>query len=274
MARVVLVTGSTDGIGRQVARQLAAGGMTVIVHGRSKPKVEATLEQLQGELPGATLHGVAFDLGTLAAVRTGAAQVLALAPELHVLVNNAGVFANERVVTRDGVELSFAVNYLSAFLLTELLAPRLIASAAAAGVPSRVIDVSSVAHTRGRIHDDDLTMRTAYTGYAAYAQSKLAMVMHALELAERRDPQQLVAYSVHPGVIATKLLREGFGPVQGAPVERGAAAIVRLAGGETTDAPSGSYFSDGVMTPPSHAARDAAVRRRLWDASVGLAPAE
>ena len=270
MARVVLVTGSTDGIGRQAARQLAAGGMTVIVHGRSKTKVDLALAQLREELPGATLHGVAFDLGTLAGVRRGAAAVQDLAPELHVLVNNAGIFSAERHVTQDGVELSFAVNYLAPFLLTELLAPLLEASASA-GVPSRVIDVSSVAHTRGRIHEDDLQLGASWTGYAAYAQSKLAILMHAISLAERRDPQKLVAYSLHPGVIATKLLRTGFGPVQGASVEQGAATIVRLAGAESVDDPSGTYFADGVATPPSSAARDAAVRARLWDVSVRLA---
>src|SRR5690242_18701105 len=98
MTRVALVTGSTDGIGRQTARQLAARGLEVIIHGRSKPKVDAALAELRAELPGAELEGVAFDLGSLAGVRRGAQAVLELAPELHVLVNNAGVFAGERVV--------------------------------------------------------------------------------------------------------------------------------------------------------------------------------
>lgn len=269
MARVVLITGSTDGIGRAAARQLAAAGAHVIVHGRSKAKVDATLAELKSELPGGTLDGVAFDLGTLAGVRRGAAAVQELAPELHVLVNNAGVFATERVVTEDGFELSFAVNYVAPFVLTELLAPRLEASATA--IPSRVIDVSSVAHTRGRIHEADLQLAVSFTGYAAYAQSKLALVMHSLTLAERRDPGKLVAYSLHPGVIATKLLRTGFGPVQGASVDHGARAIVALAAGEAAADPSGTYFSDGVATPPATAARDAAVRARLWDATVRLA---
>jgi NAD(P)-dependent dehydrogenase (short-subunit alcohol dehydrogenase family) len=269
MTRVVLITGSTDGIGRAAARQLAAAGAHVIVHGRSKPKVDSAVTALQDELPGAKLDGVAFDLGTLAGVRRGAAAVQELAPELHVLVNNAGVFATERVLTEDGLELSFAVNYVAPFLLTELLAPRLEASAR--GIPSRVIDVSSVAHTRGRIHDGDLQLAASFTGYAAYAQSKLALVMHALSVAERHDPSALVAYSMHPGVIATKLLRTGFGPVQGASVEHGARTIVMLAGSEAVTEPSGSYFSDGVATPPASAARDAAVRARLWDATVALA---
>jgi NAD(P)-dependent dehydrogenase (short-subunit alcohol dehydrogenase family) len=177
------------------------------------------------------------------------------------------VFATERVLTEDGLELSFAVNYVAPFLLTELLAPRLEASAQTE--PSRVVDVSSVAHTRGRIHESDLQLGASFTGYAAYAQSKLAIVMHALSLAERRDPEKLAAYALHPGVIATKLLRTGFGPVQGASVDHGARVVVAAATGAAE--PSGTYFSDGVATPPSSTARDAAVRARLWDATVHLA---
>lgn len=271
MSRVVLVTGSTDGIGRATARALAAGGMKVIVHGRSKAKVDAAIEQLSGELPGAELEGVSFDLGSLKAVRSGAAQILERVPELHVLVNNAGIFASERTVTDEGFELTFAVNHLGPFLLTELLLPRLLDSAEAAKIPSRVINVASIAHTRGRIHLDDLQLANAWTGYAAYAQSKLANVMHALALAERYPPHKLLAYSLHPGVIATKLLRQGFGPVAGASAEAGAKTSIRLAGEEAASEPSGTYFSDGVATQPAAAARDASARLALWDASVKLA---
>lgn len=267
--RVVLVTGSTDGIGRATARALAAAGAKVILHGRSKAKVDAALAKLAEELPGAELEGVSFDLGSLSAVRRGAEQILARVPALHVLVNNAGIYADERTLTDDGIELTFAVNHVGPFLLTELLAPRLEESATEA--PSRVIDVSSIAHTRGRIHIDDLTFAQGWTGYAAYAQSKLANVMHALELAERRDPKKLVAYSLHPGVIGTKLLRQGFGPVQGASPEAGARTIVRLAGATSVDEPSGTYFSEGTPTQPSTAARDKQVRAALWDATVRLA---
>src|SRR4051812_35603828 len=118
--RVVLVTGSTDGIGRATARALAAAGMKVIIHGRSKPRVDAAIATLTAELPGADLEGVAFDLGSLTAVRRGAEQILARLPKLHVLVNNAGVFATERTVTEDAIELTLAVNYIGHFLLTEL----------------------------------------------------------------------------------------------------------------------------------------------------------
>jgi NAD(P)-dependent dehydrogenase (short-subunit alcohol dehydrogenase family) len=100
--------------------------------------------------------------------------------------------------------------------------------------------------------------------------SKLANVMHAISLAERHAPDRLVAYSVHPGVIGTKLLRQGFGPVAGSPVEIGARAQVRLAGEETVTAPSGSYFSEGVQSQPAKSALDAAMRAALWESSVRL----
>jgi len=271
MSRVVLVTGSTDGIGRAAARALAAGGMKVIVHGRGRAKVDAALAQLAAELPGAELEGVAFDLGSLKAVRSGAAQILERVPQLHCVINNAGIFATERAVTDEGIELTFQVNYLGPFLLTELLLPRLLESARAAGVPSRVINVSSIAHTRGRIHINDLALADAWTGYAAYAQSKLANVMHTLSLAGRHPPAELLAYSVHPGVIATKLLRQGFGPIAGGQTDAGARALVRLAGEEQASEPSGTYFSEGVATPAAATARDAQAREQLWEASVRLA---
>lgn len=267
--RVALVTGSTDGIGRQTARQLAAKGIKVIVHGRAKPKVDATLAWLKQELPGGEFEGVSFDIARLSEVRRGAGQVLELAPKLHVLVNNAGIFANERVVTSDDVETTFAVNYLGPFLLTELLGPRLTDSADS--MPSRVINVSSVAHTRGRIHFNDLQLASSWTGYAAYAQSKLAQVMHALTLADRHEPSKLLAYSVHPGVVGTKLLKQGFGPVQGIAPDAGARTSVMLASGANEDEPSGSYYSDGVAAQPSSAARDADAREKLWNLSVQLA---
>jgi NAD(P)-dependent dehydrogenase (short-subunit alcohol dehydrogenase family) len=269
-ARVMLVTGSTDGIGKQTALELARAGAHVIVHGRNRPRVDAAVAELRGQVPDASIDGVSFDLASLSSVRTGAAQVAALAPALHVLINNAGIFASERVVTDDGVELTFAVSHLGHFLLTELLTPQLRAAA-----PARVINVSSIAHTRGTIHLDDLTLQRSFTGYTAYAQAKLANVMHARALAERHSPSAIAAYSLHPGVVSTKLLREGFGPVRGASVAQGAATAVKLALAEDLDAPSGGYYSEGTPTQPGSAALDDRVGRALWTVSEqlsGLAP--
>jgi NAD(P)-dependent dehydrogenase (short-subunit alcohol dehydrogenase family) len=267
--RVVLVTGATDGIGRATARALAAAGLKVVVHGRSKVKVDATIAQLAAELPGAELEGVSFDLGRKTAIENGAKQILERCPQLHVVVNNAGIFASERSLTDEGAELTLAVNYFAPFMLTELLKQRLIDSATQA--PSRVINVSSIAHARGRIHLDDLSLAKGWTGYAAYAQSKLAQVMHAITLAEKSDATKLVAYSLHPGVVSTKLLRQGFGPVAGATAEAGAKTSIMLASRDSVDEPSGTYYSEGLPSKAAASAYDASTREGLWAASLRYA---
>jgi NAD(P)-dependent dehydrogenase (short-subunit alcohol dehydrogenase family) len=266
--RVVLVTGATDGIGKQTALALAKAGAKVVLHGRSKLKVDAAIASIVEQVPAAELEGVSFDLGNLAGVRKGAEAILAKVPALHVLINNAGIFATERVVTGDGLEASFAVNHVGPFLLTELLLPRMLASAPG---PARIINVASIAHSRGRIHLEDLQLEGGWTGYAAYAQSKLANILHVRGLAARYPAERLMAFAVHPGVIGTKLLRQGFGPVRGSTVDVGARTQVRLALAEPLDAASGAYFSDGVETRPAQAALDAVVAARLWDATAALA---
>jgi len=264
--RVMLVTGSTDGIGKQIALGLAKGGAHVFVHGRSRPKVDAAIADLEEEAPGASFEGISFDLGSLASVKKGAAELVEKTQRLDVLVCNAGIFAPERVVTADGAELTLAVNHVGHFVLERLLEPMLVAAA-----PGRVIVLSSVAHTRGRIHLDDLTLGKGYTGYAAYAQSKLANVMFALSLAEKHPPTELLAYALHPGVVATKLLRQGFGPVPGARPEHGAKSAIDLALSEPPMAETGAYFSEGVPAQPAPAAQDEATRAALWRATEELA---
>ncbi len=270
--RTALVTGSTDGIGKETALGLARAGMRVFVHGRSRPKVEQAIADLTTQAPEGTFEALSFDLGSPASIRRALADVGERLDTLHVLVNNAGIFSPERVVTGDGIEATLAVNHVGHVLLTELLRPALRKAGAA-----RVIIVSSIAHTRGRIHLEDLTLERAYTGYAAYAQSKLANVMHALDLAAASDAAELAVYSLHPGVISTKLLREGFGPVRGSSPHHGAATSIRLATAETIVEPSGTYFSEGYPTPVAAAANDATVRAALRAATLryaGLADAD
>jgi NAD(P)-dependent dehydrogenase (short-subunit alcohol dehydrogenase family) len=257
--KTVLITGSTDGIGKATALALLQGGCHVIIHGRNKPRVEAAVAELRQTADGNRIDSVSFDLGSMASVRSGAASIASKYPRLDVLINNAGIFANERIVTADKMETTFAVNSAAPYLLTHLLLPQLSRSDDAT-----VINVSSIAHTRGTIALDDLTLANDFTGYKAYAQSKLANVMHAIDLAAAHP--NLRAYSLHPGVIGTKLLKEGFGGVRGSSVQSGATTSTALALGQLS-ASSGSYFSDGVATPCGAAARDAGVRARL-DAAI------
>ena len=264
--RTALVTGSTDGIGKETALGLARAGMRVFVHGRSKPKVEAAVADLAAQAPEGTFEGVSFDLGSMASIRRALSELGARLDTLHVLINNAGIFSPERVITGDGIEATLAVNHVGHYLLTELLRPALRKAESA-----RVVIVSSIAHTRGRIHLEDMTLERAYTGYAAYAQSKLANVMHALDLAAATDPAELAVYSLHPGVISTKLLREGFGPVRGSSPHHGAATSIRIATASSIIEPSGTYFSEGYPTPVAAAANDAAVRDALRATTIRLA---
>jgi NAD(P)-dependent dehydrogenase (short-subunit alcohol dehydrogenase family) len=265
----ILVTGATDGIGQQTALELARRGHHVIVHGRSEARVQATRDELRRKLGApARVDGVTFDLASLADVRAGAARVLGQFEALHVLINNAGVFAHERRLSADGFELTFAVNHLAHFLLTELLLPRL-----QAGAPARVVNVSSQAHQGGRLDLADLQLTRGYTGFAAYAASKLANILHANALAARVDATRLTANSLHPGVIGTKLLKEGWG-AGGASLEQGARTSVFVATAASLAGVTGRYFSDSRESRPSTAATNAALGAELENASrklVGLA---
>lgn len=267
--KVVLVTGSTDGIGRQTALTLARMEARVLVHGRSREKAERVRDELRHESGNARVDAVVGDLSELASVRALAREVEALTDTLHVLLHNAGVFVHERRLTSEGFETTFVVNHLAPFLLTHLLRPLL-----ERGAPSRVVVVSSIAHNRGRIDFDNLQGERRFDGYGAYATSKLANVLFADELAERWAPLRITANSLHPGVISTKLLKEGFG-ASGDTVEEGARTSVHVASAPELEGVTGRYFVKSHEASPAPHAKDAAVRRRLWEVSerlVGLSP--
>lgn len=262
--RVVLVTGATDGIGRETARLLAERGARVLVHGRAPQRVTAAVSRLRET--GAAADGVVGDLGSLAGARAAAAEVRLLTGVLHVLVNNAGVFVKERVLSADGLELSFAVNHLAHFVLTHELLPLL-----AAGAPARILNVASVAHARGRLDLGNLRAEKRYDGYEAYAQSKLCNVLFTRELARRLPADKVVVHALHPGVIGTKLLREGFGAAGDPDVAAGAATSVHLATSDEAGRCTGEYWADGRRERPSALARDDALAARLWERSLELA---
>ena len=252
--KTALVTGATDGIGRATARALAARGLRVLVHGRTAEKAAAAA----GEIPGAT--PVAGDLARMAEVVALARAVAREAPALDVLINNAGVFEPARRVTPDGFETTMAVNHLAHFLLTHHLLDSL--RAAPAG---RVVTVASGLHAGG-VAPDDFVRAQGYSGQSAYAASKLANVLFANALARRLAGSTVTSNSLHPGVIATKLLRAGFGG-GGAPVERGATTSLYVALAPELAGVTGRYFVDAREATPSRDARDPALAERLWTAS-------
>ncbi len=182
--KTILVTGATDGIGKQTALELAQLGHTVIVHGRAEARCQRTIHDLRQIAPEARLEPAVADFDSLQQVRDMAHDLEARFEAIDVLINNAGVFRHERELTVDGLETTFAVNHLAPFLITNLLLAKLAASASA-----RVITVSSNTHLGTRLNLDDLGSERQYSGYSAYSASKLANVLFAFELAERLQAQ-------------------------------------------------------------------------------------
>ena len=227
--------------------------------------------------PGA-IRWAPCDLASLASVRAAAKQLLAECPRIDALINNAGVFSYRRRETADGYELAFGVNHLAHFHLTTLLLPRLVESA-----PARVVVVSSGAHRVGRIHFDDVHLRRGYWPMRSYAQSKLANVLFARELAGRCSGDGVTVNAVHPGTVGTDLssTRRGsvsvgrrifhsvFWPVFRTP-EQGAGPVVRLATSPDLAGVTGRYFSGTTDRAPGAGALDDAVARRLWALSEEL----
>ncbi len=250
---IALVTGATDGIGKETARKLAARGFDVVVHGRTQEKAERARAEVDAK------RAVAAELSSLDAVRALAGQIEAL----DVLVNNAGVYMKRRALTADGREMSMAVNHDAPFLLTHLLLARLRASK-----DPRVVNVSSVAHTRGRIDVDDIDMARGFSAYGAYAASKLANVLFTVELARRAPGVKVNA--CHPGVVSTKLLKAGFDMNGPDSLDEGARTSVLLAAGDVDD--SGAYW---VAERRARASIDERLCAPFYEASarrVGVAP--
>jgi NAD(P)-dependent dehydrogenase (short-subunit alcohol dehydrogenase family) len=260
--KTILITGSTDGIGKEAAIELAALGHRVIVHGRNKDRTERAANDVRTTSGSDTVEAVVADFTSLGQVRSMAAEVITRFPRLDVLVNNAGVYMNERIVTEDGYETTFQVNYLAHFLLTLLLLDLLKKSA-----PSRIINVSSMAHANAKLSFENLQGEKKYGAYGAYACSKLENILFTYELAERLQGTGVSVNCLHPGVIATKLLRTGFGGFGGSSVKTGAETIVYLATSPKGEAVTGKYFVKNAVADSSLTTYDRKLRKELWNLS-------
>ena len=261
-----LVTGATDGIGLQTAIELAKKGARVLVHGRTEKKARLAAESVKSHVPKAEVVPVWGDFGRLSEVRARAAQVQKEAPQLDGRVYNAGVFMKERTVTSDGYETTLQVNHLAPFLLTELLLPQL-----KAAKQGRVVNVSSMAHARGRVDLKDLQSED-YDGYGAYALSKLLNVHFTHELARRLEGTKVTTSVLHPGVIGTKLLRTGFG-MGGGDLETGARTSVYCATAPELSSVTGRYYSDAREASAAEHADKPALEKQLWGFSQQLVDA-
>lgn len=257
----VLVTGSTDGIGFEAAKKLVDSGVPVIVHGRRDEKVGDTVEALRSR-SGGEVDGVLADLSRRRDVRAFAGELLRRENPPSVVVNNAGTYERERILTVDGLEKTLAVNYLAPFLLVGLLQDALIDSS-----PARVVNVSSVAHGQGRLDFENLQGERFYDAYDAYARSKLALIMFTYELAERLAGTGVTANALHPGVIDTKLLQAGFPGATGDNVATGAERLIHAALSDDLRGVSGRYLVRGRQQRSAPVTYDSRARRLLWEVS-------
>ena len=259
----ILVTGATDGLGKHVAFELAASDATVLLHGRSRERLETTIEEIRRDTGNEKLGSYLADLSSLGEVRALAEQVLAEQDRLDVLINNAGVIEGNRRESEDGYELTFAVNYLACFLLTHLLLPLLRDSA-----PARVVNVASAGQSP--IDFDDVMLDHGYDAMRAYTQSKLAQVMFAFELAERLRGSGVTVNALHPAsLMETKMVLETFGRSMST-VEEGAEATVRLAASPELEGVTGRYFDGTREARADPQAYDEEARKRLWALSEDL----
>lgn len=260
--QVILVTGSTDGIGKRAAGDLARRGATVLLHGRSQEKGESTRAEIREAAGSDKLDYFRADLSSLAEVRRLAEDVQAGPGILDVLINNAGIGPGkpreqERALSQDGHELRFAVNYLAPFLLTHLLLPALRRAA-----PARIVNVSSAAQSP--IDFDDVMLERRYHPMTAYSRSKLALVMFTFDLAEQLKDENITVNCLHPGsLLNTKMVRESFSTPMGR-VQTGADAEIYLATAPELEGVTGRYFEQKREARANSQAYDREARKRLW----------
>ena len=271
--RTALVTGSTGGIGKATALGLAALGAQVLITGRERRRTEAAAHEIRKA--GGQVDVFVADLSSQSEVRRLADEVLASSPRLDVLVNNVGGYWNSRHVTVDGIELTFALNQLAPFLLTNLLLDRLKQS-----TPARVVTVSSNAQAMGRIDFDDLQGRGSYSGARAYNQSKLANLLFTYELARRLRGTGVTANALHPGVVRTSFGAEDPAAIRRLIMplarllmkepEEGAATSIHVASAPGLEQVTGAFFAKSRPTTSSRRSYDRAAAARLWELSADL----
>ncbi|GFO55730.1 3-oxoacyl-ACP reductase [Geomonas sp. Red276] len=267
----ILITGATDGLGEAVAGDLAARGATILLHGRDPSKGQRVMQKIRERSGSAKVSYFNADLSSLAEVRSLAAAVQGGSDRLDVLINNAGLGAGPdpswRETSHDGVELRFAVNYLSHFLLTRSLLPLIKRTAERTG-EARILNVSSVAQQP--IDFENVMLERGYDGMRAYSQSKLALIMFAFDLAEELAGSGVAANAMHPAsLMDTKMVREWFGAPR-TTVEEGARYLERLAIDLEVKGMSGKYLEQGRPTRANDQAYDATARRRLRELSERL----
>lgn len=270
--KTFIITGANTGIGKITAMELARRGARVILACRSESKTGPVIEEIKRETGNDHVEFVALDLSDLASVRACAEQVLAIAPKIHGLINNAGVVAKRGSATRDGYEMTFGTNHLGHYLLTRLLTERLAQTGGA-----RVVNVSSASHYRAKTIDWAAVQKPTRTvvGLKEYEVSKLANVLFTKELARRLEGKGVTTYAVHPGVVATDAWRRFPNPIRWVikqfmitPQEGAQSTLVCATSPEVAGETGKYYTTGGKEKRPSRAADDAELAKTLWTKSA------
>jgi len=272
--RVCVVTGATSGIGYVTARELARQGATVTVVGRNRDRTARCVAQIRQETGSEAVDSLLADLSSMTQVRALAEAVKARHTRLDVLVNNAGAIFLTRHTTVDGYEMTFALNHLAPFLLTNLLLDRLKAS-----VPARIVTTASVAHTGAKIAFDDPNFQHSfYNAWSAYSQSKLANIMFTYELARRLEGTGVTANAFHPGVVASGFAHNGpllsvamtLARPMMVSAEEGAKTAIYVASSPAVEGVTGQYFTKEHPVRSSKESYNTESQRRLWEVSEEL----
>jgi NAD(P)-dependent dehydrogenase (short-subunit alcohol dehydrogenase family) len=278
--KTCLVTGATSGIGLVTALELARRGARVIGVGRSPERCAEAARQIQEQTGTTAVEFLVADLSSQGEIRKLASLARAGTSQLDVLVNNAGLIRLQRELTVDGLEMTFALNHLAYFLLTNLLLDTLKASA-----PARIVNVSSAAHQGSKLDFDDLQAGAKYSPWRAYRRSKLANILFTRELARRLEGTGVSAYALHPGFVRTQIFRdEGFkgwlmrraSELFAITPEKGAQTSIYLATATDLNGQSGEYFINRKPARSSPESQDDVAARRLWEESAkltGVSPA-
>ena len=267
--KTVLITGSTDGIGKQTAVILAQKGFFVLIHGRNEDRCKQTINEISAITGVKNLDYFVCDLLSLKEVYRFSEEVKKRYDNLNILINNAGVYLKDYILSPEGIEATFQINHLSMFYLTlNLLSIIRPANAEHA----RIINVSSTAHA-SKMDFDNLIQPVKYDSHRAYSLSKLCNILFTIELSEKLKDKNITVNCLHPGVINTKLLRAGWGAVGGffgrGPQE-GAKTSVYLATSKDVENITGKYFSDSKIAKPHDIAYDKDSRTKLWRLSEEL----
>jgi NAD(P)-dependent dehydrogenase (short-subunit alcohol dehydrogenase family) len=269
--KICLVTGGTNGIGKSTALELARMGATVVIVGRDAQKTSQVVQEIRTASGNPNVDSLLADLSSQQEVRRLAHEFKNKYSQLHVLLNNAGAVFMQRQLSADDIEMTFALNHLASFLLTNLLLDVIKASA-----PARIINVSSNAHTTGKIEFDNLQGERNYSP-RVYENSKLANILFTMELAGRLEGTGVAVNALHPGFTATGFAKNNgkvmdtlvsiFAPLVARSPEKGAETSIFLASSPSVEGMTGKYFYDSQMIAAAPQATDMVVARKLWDAS-------